>query len=116
MRHHKIGKKFGRKKGQKKAFQKSLLHNLIMKEKITTTAVRAKEVTRLFGPIMTLAKKQTLASLRLLLSRLTKDSANKLYYELAPKYKSRTSGYLRILKIGGQRKRDAAKKALIEFV
>lgn len=66
--------------------------------------------------LVTLAKKQNLASLRLLLSRLPKGSALKLYNEVAPKYKDRPGGYLRILKASNRRKRDAARQAVIEFV
>lgn len=87
-----------------------------MKGKIETTEARAKEIKPLIEKAITLAKKNNLASLRLLLSRLSKDSANKIFYELAQKYKDRKSGYLRIMKIGGQRKRDAASMVLIEFV
>jgi large subunit ribosomal protein L17 len=109
-------RKFHKKKGPRKLFLKTLAHNLIMKEKIETTEAKAKSIRPIIEKGITLAKKNNLASLRLLLSRFTKDSANKLYYELAPKYKNRNSGYLRILKIGGQRKRDAVPKVLIEFV
>jgi len=115
MRHKKIGKKFGRKKGQKKAFQKSLLHNLIMKEKIITTDVRAKEVTRLLGPLMTLAKKQNLASYRELLKKLPRKSAEKLFKDLANRYPSKRSGFTRIIKLN-RRLRDAAPQALVAFV
>jgi large subunit ribosomal protein L17 len=87
-----------------------------MKGRIETTEAKAKDIKPVVEKAITLAKKNNLASLRLLLSRLTKDSANKLYYELAPKYKDRNSGYLRIMKISGQRKRDAASMVLIEFV
>lgn len=97
MRHQKVGKKFGRIKGDRNALTKSLVHNLIMKEKITTTRTRGKELTRLFGPFMTLAKKQNLASYRLLLARLPKKSAEKLYKILAPKFVNRTSGYTRLV-------------------
>ncbi len=115
MRHAKIGKKFGRKLGQKKAFQKSLLHNLIMKEKITTTTTRAKETARLFGPLMTLAKKQNLASYRQLLKKLPQKSAAKLYKDLANRYPKKRSGFTRIIKLN-RRLRDAAPLAQISFV
>lgn len=115
MRHHKIGKKFGRKKGQKKAFLKGLLHNLIMKEKITTTEVRAKEVSRLFGPLMTLAKKQNLASYRLLLQKLPEKSAERLFKDLANRYPKRKSGFTRVIKLD-RRLRDAAPRAIISLV
>ena len=87
-----------------------------MEERIETTEARAKEVRPQVEKLVTLAKKQNLASFRILLSRLPKQSAEKLYYEIAPRYQERRGGYLRILKTAVRRKRDAAKKAVIEFV
>lgn len=83
---------------------------------MTTTEARARELRPLVEKLVTLAKKQNLASYRLLLARLPKDSANKLYYEIALQYQDRKGGYLRILKTMTRRKRDAAKKSIIEFV
>jgi large subunit ribosomal protein L17 len=87
-----------------------------MRGKIQTTEARAKEIRPEVERLVSLAKKQNLASLRLLLARLPKDSANRLYYDIAPKYQDRPGGYLRILKTAERRKRDAAKQAIIEFV
>ncbi|OIO50594.1 MAG: 50S ribosomal protein L17 [Candidatus Brennerbacteria bacterium CG11_big_fil_rev_8_21_14_0_20_43_10] len=115
MRHRKVGKKFGRKKGDRNAFTKSLVHNLIMKEKITTTRARAKETARLFGPLMTLAKKQTLAAYRLLLARLPKKSAEKLYKILVPRFANRTSGCTRIIALP-RRTHDASPMCIISLV
>lgn len=109
-------RKFHRKKGPRRAFLKGIANNLIMREKIETTVSRAKEIRPLVERLVTLAKKQNLASLRLLLARLPKQSAQKLYYEIAPKYKERSGGYLRIVKEGRTRKRDAAPLAIVEFV
>ncbi|MBI3046510.1 MAG: 50S ribosomal protein L17 [Candidatus Harrisonbacteria bacterium] len=109
-------RKFHRIRGRRKSFLKTLEHNLIMKERVQTTEARAKEIRPLVEQLVTLAKKQQLASLRLLLSRLPKPAALKLYYEIAPKYQGRSGGYLRILKSAARRKRDAAKQAVIEFV
>ncbi len=109
-------RKFGRKRGPRKSFLKTLAHNLIMNKKMVTTEARAKELRPMVEKLVTIAKKQDLASHRLLLARLPKESANKLYYDIAPKYPDRKGGYLRILKTAAVRKRDAAKKAIIEFV
>lgn len=109
-------RKFHRKKGPRRAFLKSIANNLIMREKIETTVARAKEIRPLVERLVTIAKNQNLASLRLLLARLPKQSAQKLYYEIAPKYKERSGGYLRIVKEGRVRKRDAAPLAIVEFV
>lgn len=115
MRHRKEGRKFGRKLGDRKAFLKGLVHNLIEKEKITTTEARAKELKRIFDPLVTLAKKQTLASYRQLLAKLPKRSAEKLFKDIALRYQHRRSGYTRIVKLN-RRTRDAAPLAIISLV
>lgn len=116
MRHLKKGRKFHRKKGQRKAFLKTLAGNLILEDKILTTEERAKELKSFVEKMVTLGKKQDVASLRLLIARLPKASAEKMYYVIAPRYKSRRGGYLRITKGIKTRKRDGSKVAVIEFV
>lgn len=115
MRHKKVGKKFGRVKGDRNAFTKSLVHNLIMKEKITTTRTRGKELVRLFGPMMTLARKQTLASYRMLLARLPKKSAEKLYKVLAPRFGNRASGHTRLVALP-RRVHDASPMCTVSII
>lgn len=116
MRHLKSGRKFHRKKGQRKALLKSLIENLVIREKIETTEAKAKEIKPLAEKFITIAKKQNLASLRIILSRLNKKAAQKLYYQIAPRYSERKGGYLRIIKGGKIRKNDGSKMAIIEFV
>lgn len=116
MRHLKKGRKFGRKKGQRKAFIKTLADNLIRHGKITTTEARAKELRPFVERLITYGKKQDLTGLRSLLKYLPKDSAYKVYHEIAPRYKDRQGGYTRIVKKSLQRKQDGSKQALIEFV
>jgi len=116
MRHSKKDRKFGRKKGQRKAFVKSLLANLILRERIETTFARAKEIKPKIEKLITLAKKQDLAKQRLLISRLPKKAALKLYYEISPRYKERKGGYVRIIKGSKTRKRDQTEMATIEFI
>ncbi|MEK7114902.1 MAG: 50S ribosomal protein L17 [Patescibacteria group bacterium] len=109
-------RKFHRKTGPRRSFVKILANNLIIKEKITTTEERAKSIRPIVEKMVTLGKKQQLASFRLLLSRLPKQSAEKVYHEIAPRYKERLGGYLRIIKQSRMRKRDGARMAVIEFV
>ncbi|MBI2025147.1 MAG: 50S ribosomal protein L17 [Candidatus Harrisonbacteria bacterium] len=109
-------RKFGKKRGPRRSFLKGLANNLIMKEKIETTTSRAKEIRPLVERLVTIARKQELAGLRILLSRLPKQAAQKLYFEIGPRYKERSGGYLRITKEGKLRKRDAAQQSIIEFV
>jgi large subunit ribosomal protein L17 len=116
MRHQKKGRKFGKEKGPRKHFMRILLSNLITREKIETTLPRAKELKVRAEKLVTLAKKQTLHSMRLLFSRLPEKAAFKLFHEIAPRYKTRRGGYLRIVKMTEFRKRDGTEKAKITFV
>ncbi len=109
-------RKFRKLRGKRISFLKGLANNLIMKEKMQTTDARAKEIRVRVEKLVTLAKKQNQASLRLLLARVPKSAAMKLYYEIAPRYQQRAGGYLRITKLGKRRKRDAALQAVVEFV
>lgn len=116
MKHQQKNPKFGRKKGQRAAFTKSLLTNLITHERITTSEARAKLLKQNADKLVTLAKKQNLASLRLLIARLTKKPAMKMYYDIAPRFADRKGGYTRIIKISSVRKGDASARAIVEFV
>lgn len=116
MRHLCKGKKFHRKRGERKAFLKSLISNLIIYKKIETTETRAKEIKRLTEKLVTLAKKQNLGSLRLLIKRIGEKPAFELFQKISPKLRKRKGGYLRIIRSPRRRKRDAAKMVIIEFV
>lgn len=116
MRHLKKGRKFGLKKGRRKAFLKILANNFIQNEKIVTTEARAKEIKSIVERFITYGKKQDLASMRLLMQKLPKASAYKIYHEIAPKYKDRKGGYTRVTKKAKVRKNDGSKMAVLEFV
>ena len=117
MRHHNTNRKFGRSKTQKRALLNSLAFNLIVREKIRTTLPKAKELRPFIEKLVTHAKKNDLATKRLLISKLGGHSreVKKLFEVIAPKYVDKKGGYTRILKLGA-RKSDAATMAIIEFV
>jgi large subunit ribosomal protein L17 len=116
MKHGDKQKKFGRERGQRKAFITGLAANLILRGEITTTPARAKAIKPVVERLVTIGKRQNLVSLRMLLSRLPRGAALKLYYEVAPGYASRPGGYLRIIKSAKIRMRDASPTARIAFV
>ncbi|MCL5016356.1 MAG: 50S ribosomal protein L17 [Patescibacteria group bacterium] len=116
MRHLEKGRKFGRIKGRRRSFVSGLVSNLIQHGRISTTEARAKEIKPKVEKLVTVAKKQDLSAMRSLLSKLPKKSAFKMYNEIAPKYADRKGGYTRIVKTAVIRKRDAARKAIVEFV
>jgi len=117
MIHQKRQKKFGRTLGQRQAFLRGLLNNLIKNEKIETTHARAQAIRPEIEKMVTLAKKQNVASLRLLIARLgDKKNALKLYYDIAPRYNERKGGYTRIIKTMRRRVGDASARSIVEFV
>jgi large subunit ribosomal protein L17 len=117
MRHHKKGKKFHRLTGRRRSFLRNLANDLIRRGKIETTEARAKALRPFIERLVTIAKKQTLASRRLLIARLhNMKTVQKLYEEIALRYQDRKGGYLRITKLAKARKRDGSKLAVIEFI
>lgn len=116
MRHAKKGRKFGRERGQRRAFLRNLAGQVITRERITTTEARAKELRVVVERLVTYAKRQNLAALRLLMRRLPKAAAYKAYHELGPRYAGRTGGYTRVIKHARRRASDGAKMATIELV
>lgn len=117
MRHRKTGKKFHRLTGQRRAFMRGLANNLIRAGRIETTETRAKALRPQVERLVTIARKNDLASRRLLVTRLhSKDVARRLVEDIAPRYATRPGGYLRIQKTMTRRKRDGAPTAIIEFV
>jgi len=117
MRHHNNVRKFGRTASQRNALLKGLMLSLIAHGRIETTEAKAKELRPEIEKLITKANVGTLASRRLVISRLYNLSAeaNKLINEIAPKYKGRAGGYTRITKLP-RRGGDASKMAIIEFI
>jgi large subunit ribosomal protein L17 len=115
MRKRKKGRKLSRKRDQRKALLKHLMSGLFLKEKIETTLAKAKEVQRFAEKQITIAKRGDLHARRLLLRKLPPLIVEKLLKEIAPRYKERTGGYTRVIKLG-KRKTDGAKMAIIELI
>jgi len=115
MKKLKQGRKFSREKDQRKALIKSLARALFLHGKIETTQAKAKELSPFVQKIITKAKKNDLACTRALLAYFSKKTTQKIINEIAPKYKDRKGGYVRIIK-KGPRKSDRAKMAIIELV
>jgi large subunit ribosomal protein L17 len=118
MRHgKKQAKKFGRLRGDRISFLRNLSNDLIRAGSIETTETRAKAIRPQVERLVSFAKKQTLASRRLILSRVQNEKiANKLMSDLGPRYAERNGGYLRITKLAKTRKRDGSRLSRIEFV
>ena len=114
---HKIGyKKLNRTSEHRKALIKNMLNSLIKYEQITTTLPKAKVLKPQAEKIITLGKKETLQTTKMLVSQLQDiKSANKVKKTLSKRYEKRNGGYTRIIK-AGFRYGDNAPMAIIEFV
>jgi len=114
--------KLNRRSDQRKAMLRDLVTALIIHERIETTLVKAKELKRLADKMVTLGKKNTLASrrkaaqtVRFLDADNDKNALQKLFDDIAPRYLERQGGYTRVFKLG-PRRGDSTEMAIIEFV
>ena len=109
-------RKLGRPTAHRKAMLRGMVTFLLENGSIETTVTRAKEVRSLAEKMITLGKKNTLASRRSALAFITKeDVVKKLFDEIAPKYADRNGGYTAIYKLG-PRRGDGAETAIIKLV
>ena len=117
MRHRKSGRKLNRNASHRKADFMNMSNSLIAHGLIQTTLAKAKELRRIFEPLVTLAKKgDTVANRRLVFNRLRdRQSVSMLFSELVPLYQSRPGGFIRIIK-NGFRPGDNAPKAVVALV
>ena len=115
MIHSQKTKKLGRKRNVRNALLKTMAVSLIRDGKICTTETKAKVLRPIVEKLVTKAKKGDLATKRFINTKIGESSTKKLTETIAPKYKDRNGGYLRITKLN-DRKNDGAKLAQIEFV
>lgn len=117
MRHRQKGRILKREKGPRTALLRSLMRAVVMSKSksIHTTETRAKEIRPRLERLITKEKSGTLAGHRHVVSEIGKEAAYRLKKDLLPLLNLRTSGYLRITKIG-PRKSDSARMAHISFI
>lgn len=140
MRHRKHTFKIGRTGSHRRAMLSNMMKSLIENERIETTVVKAKELRRHAEKMITLAKKNTLASKRNAIATLkvafnplsTKEARatkagdkgffsrdrlviDKLFGELRERYTARNGGYTRIIR-KGDRIGDSAPTCYIEYL
>lgn len=116
MRHKFSNRKLNRTSEHRKALIKNMLNALIKHEQIETTLPKAKELKVAIDKIITIGKKKTLSSKRILISKLQDQSiVKKLTTTLIKRYEKRNGGYSRVVR-SGYRYGDNAPKAFIELV
>lgn len=145
MRHRRALRKFGLPSDQRRALLKSLTRSVLMYDRIVTTEIRAKEIRPIVEKLVTMARRggedapvATRIHTRRMVRRYvdsnidefvrvagegkSKKIARNPYYVvprlfevIAPRYKDRNGGYLRITRVGFRRG-DGAPLVLLEFV
>jgi large subunit ribosomal protein L17 len=109
-------RKLGRTTAHRKAMLRGMVTLLLENGQVETTLTRAKEVRSVAEKMITLGKKNTLASRRAALAYITKkEVVKKVFEELAPLYENRAGGYTQIFKLG-PRRGDGAEMAIIKLV
>ncbi len=140
MRHQKKGRKLGRNSPHRTSMKRNLLMALFSHERITTTIPKAKELRPYVERLITLAKRgvesgdpiKSLHARRLVMARLgpvakveildakgdgTGETViDKLFKNIAPRFKGRPGGYTRIMKLTKRRLGDAGETAFIELL
>ncbi len=116
MRHRKAGVKLKRDVSARRALLRGLVTNVIDEERITTTIPKAKAAKPLVEKMITLAKQDNLSARRQAAAfLLKKETVEKLFEKLGPRFNQRNGGYTRIVKLGW-RKGDGAETAKLELV
>jgi large subunit ribosomal protein L17 len=116
MRHLNAGSKLGRQPAHRRATLRSLVTNVIERERITTTLRRAKEARPLVEKMITLGKRDSLHSRRQAAAFLmTPAATQKLFQDIAPRFADRSGGYTRIIH-SGFRIGDGADLAILELL
>lgn len=116
MRHRISGKKLSLDRDKRKALFKNLINALVIHGEIKTTEARAKVVRRLVEKLINKGKKQTLHARRLIAAFLNNQKAvGKIVDELAPLFKERKGGFVRIIRLK-ERRGDNAPMVKLELV
>jgi large subunit ribosomal protein L17 len=116
MRHRVDLKRLGRKPSHRKSLHKNMVSSLFKYERIKTTKPKAREIRRTAEKMITRAKVDSVHNRRTIAKRIVeKRVLDKLFKDIAPRFKQRPGGYTRILKLG-TRTGDAAEMVLLELV
>ena len=116
MRHLKEGRKLNRTSSHRKALLRNMVTSLLEFEKIETTDAKAKELRKVADKMITWGKRGDLHGRRQVLKVIiSRKIVQKLFNDIAPRYRERMGGYTRIVK-SGRRKGDNAPLSIIELI
>lgn len=110
------GARLGRSPENERHILSNLTSALIWEGKIETTLAKAKAMRPLAEKMITKARSGDLHARRVVRKTITDNEVvTKLFDEVAPRYKERPGGYIRIVKLG-PRRGDGAEMAVVELV
>jgi len=116
MRHLRSGKQLSRTASHRKALLRNLVTELFRRERIETTAAKAKEARSLAERLITFAKRGDVHARRQVDRYvMSPEVTRKLFSTIAPWYEDRNGGYTRIIRTRA-RLGDAAEMAYLELV
>jgi large subunit ribosomal protein L17 len=112
----KFGSKLGRTTSHRKAMLRTMVTSFLKHEKIKTTDLKAKELRKVAEKMISLGKRGDLHARRQAAAYVReREIVGKLFGELSARYRDRSGGYTRIVKMG-YRAGDNAAMSIIEFV
>jgi large subunit ribosomal protein L17 len=116
MRHLNAFKRMSRGPAHRIATLRNMATALFTQERITTTEIKAKTLRPWAEKLITLAKRGDLHARRIAAADIHDHATlQKLFGELAERFRTRPGGYTRIMKLG-QRRGDNGSEAIIELV
>ena len=115
MRHAKRSQRLSRTSEARDALVHSLVQNLVIHGRITTTWARAKEAQRLADRLVTWGKDGSVHARRQAF-RILQDRTlvKQLFADVAPRFGDVAGGYTRVVR-GGYRRGDGAQEAILAF-
>lgn len=117
MRHANKNRTLSRPRNQRSALLRGLAVSLIRDGQIKTTLAKAKELQPAIERLITTAKRDDIHARRVVAARLGQpqpETMQKLFSDIAPRFKERAGGYTRIVKLG--RTSPGRDEAVIAFV
>ena len=116
MRHGVFGRKLSKDTNERKSLFKNLISSLFLHGEIQTTETRAKAIKGLVDKLVSRARQETVNTKKQISAFLQdKKVVDKLFKEIAPRYKTRPGGFTRIIRLGN-RQGDQAGMVKMEMV
>jgi large subunit ribosomal protein L17 len=116
MQHQVRVKKLSRTKPHREAMLANMATSLFANRMIRTTESKAKELRRVVDRLISVARADDLAARRRV-ARTIRDKkvVKKLFSEIIPQFKERSSGFTRVIRLG-QRRGDSAMMSVVELL